>query len=211
LLPSIFYFLDLLRVQNVTPIALDNSSGTYQKVWVLSQPAEWSFYAWVVLELYSLVLEDYRGLLTVGRWSVMAAVSAAVLESVCSLAVPPRITRQGLLMAYCYVAERAVYLSLGVFLVTSLALLGRYPITLNRNTIIHSVVFSLYFLSNMVMFLLLSAGGCALIRLATLGIQIVNLAVLGTWLATLSVAGEQRRQRQRPDTANGQEQILLAN
>jgi hypothetical protein len=33
-----------------------------------------------------------------------------------------------------------------------LALLMRYPITLNRNVIIHSVVFSAYFLSNTAIF-----------------------------------------------------------
>jgi hypothetical protein len=56
-----------------------------------------------------------------------------------------------------------------------LALLMRYPITLNRNVIIHSVVFSAYFLSNTAIFSPL---------------RLLNLGALGTRLAMLNKAGE---------------------
>ena len=52
-----------------------------------------------------------------------------------------------------------------------LALLMRYPITLNRNVIIHSVVFSAYFLSNTAIFSPL---------------RLLNLGALGTRLAMLN-------------------------
>jgi hypothetical protein len=55
-----------------------------------------------------------------------------------------------------------------------LALLMRYPITLNRNVIIHSV-FSAYFLSNTAIFSPL---------------RLLNLGALGTRLAMLNKAGE---------------------
>lgn len=190
-------------------MVLASQSGAYQKFWVLTEPIEWFFYVWVVLELYSLVLQDYQGLYTVGRWSLIVATSLALLASGFSLIVPSHWTRQGHLMAYYYVAERAVYFSLVVFLLTMLALLMRYPITLNRNVIVHSVVFSAYFLSNTAIFLLLSTRGFGALRIAIFATQAVNLGALGTWLAMLNKAGEQRRQRLRPARMPGREERLI--
>jgi hypothetical protein len=187
-----------------------SGSDAYQKIWVLTEPIEWFFYAWVVLELYSLVLQEYRGLYTVGRWSVIVAISVALLASGFSLMVSSHSTGQGHLMAYYYVAERAVYFSLVVFLLTILVLLMRYPITLNRNAITHSVVFSVYFFSNTAIFLLLSTRGFGVIRIATYGTQAVNLIALGTWLAMLNTAGEQRQQRLRPVWMPGREEELVS-
>ena len=48
--------------------AIGPKANTYEKLWVLTEPLEWLLYALVVLEIYALVLQDYRGLATVGRW-----------------------------------------------------------------------------------------------------------------------------------------------
>jgi hypothetical protein len=202
-------FMMFFTLQNTVFVVVASKSDAYQKFWVLTEPIEWLFYVWIVLELYSLVLQDYQGLYTVGRWSLIVAISFALLASGFSLVVPSHATQQGHLMAYYYVAERAVYFSLAVFLLTMLALLMRYPITLNRNVIIHSVVFSAYFLSNTAIFLLLSTRGFGAIRLAIFATQAVNLGALGTWLAMLNKAGEQRRQRLRPAQMPGREERLI--
>jgi hypothetical protein len=207
---AFFLFLIFFTLQNVALAVFAPGSGAYQKIWVLTEPIGWFLYAWVVLELYSLVLQDYQGLYTVGRWSLIVAVSVALLASGFSLMVSSHSTRQGHLMAYYYVAERAVYFSLVVFLLTILVLLMRYPITLNRNTIIHSVVFSAYFLSNTVIFLLLSTRGFGTIRMAIYATQAINLGALGTWLAMLNTAGEQRPQRLRPAWMPGREEELVS-
>jgi hypothetical protein len=206
---AFFFFLIFFILQNAVVVILGTGSGAYQKVWVLTEPIEWFFYAWVVLELYSLVLRDYLGLSTVGRWLLIAAVFAALIASGFSVMVPSHATRQGHLMAYYYVAERAIYFSLAVFLLTILALLTRYPITLSRNTIIHSVVFSTYFLGNTAIFLLLSTRGFAAIHIAAYATQAINLGALGTWLALLNTAGEQRQQTLRPSWMSGSEENLL--
>ena len=206
---AFFFFLIYFIVANGVFVILGPESGAYQKFWVLTEPIEWFIYAWVVLELYSLVLRDYRGLSTVGRWSLMVATFVAVVASGFSLIVPSQMTRQGRLMAYYFVAERAVYFSLVVFLLTILVLLTRYPITLNRNTIVHCVVFSVYFLINTAIFLLLSTGGFGAIKIATYVTQAVNLGALGTWLAMLNAAGEERQQKLRPAWMPGHEANLL--
>jgi hypothetical protein len=205
---AFFLFTIFFTLENGSLGVLNPAGAAYQKIWVLTEPIEWFFYAWVVLELFSLVLRDYQGLCTVGRWSLIAATSVGLLASGFSLMVPSNHTRQGLLMAYYYMAERAIYFSLVVFLLTILLLLTRYPITLNRNTIIHSVVFCVYFLGNTAIFLLLSTRGYEMIRIAAYATQAINLGAMGTWLAMLNEAGERRPQRLRPAWMPGQEEKL---
>lgn len=206
---AFFRFLIFFALQNAACGVLNPGGDFYQKFWVVTEPIEWFLYAWVVLELFSLVLQDYQGLYTVGRWSLFAAIAVALLASGLSLMVPAHTTRQGLLMAYVFVAERAVYFSLVVFLLTILVLLTRYPITLNHNIIVHCVVFSIYFLSNAAIFLLLSTRGMAALKIASYGTQAINLGALGTWLIMLNTAGEQRPQRLRPAWMPGQEERLV--
>lgn len=207
---AFFLFLIFFTLQSVVYALLGPRSGAYQKVWVLSEPIEWFLYVWMVWELYALVLHDYRGLYAVGRWSLIVAVSAGFLASGFTLIIPSHFTRQGHLMTYYYVAERAVYFSLAVFLVTILFLLTRYPITLNRNAIVHSVVFTVYFLSNTIVFLLISTRGQQALQIANYAIQAVNVGALATWLALLNPAGEQRPQRLRPAWMPGQEDKLVS-
>ncbi|MGA2737759.1 MAG: hypothetical protein ABSG65_09935 [Bryobacteraceae bacterium] len=207
---AFFLFLVFSTLQNLAVAIAGAGSGAYQKIWVLTEPFEWLLYVCVVLELYALVLHDYRGLYTAGRWLLMVAIVLALLASAVSLLVPSHYTRQGHLMTYYYMAERAIYFSLAVFLLTIFALLMRYPIALSRNSITHSMVFSVYFFSNAVIFLLVSTRGFEAIRIAGYATQAVNLAALGTWLAILNPAGEKRRQVLRPVWMPGREAELVS-
>jgi hypothetical protein len=205
---AFFLFTIFFALQNTCVGVLNVGGGAYQKIWVLTEPVEWLIYAWIVLELFSLVLEDYQGLYTVGRWTLIAAVSIGLLASGISLMVPTHYTRQSLLMAYYYMAERAIYFSLVVFLLTILLLLTRYPITLSRNAMIHSVVFSTYFLGNTAIFVLLTTRGYGAMRIAAYATQAVNVGAVGTWLALWHAAGERRPQRLRSAWTPGAEEKL---
>src|ERR1017187_706305 len=59
----------------------------YAWFFVLSEPLIMSLYVLIVLELYRLVLERYRGLYTLGRWAMGAAMSIALAVSIMSLRV----------------------------------------------------------------------------------------------------------------------------
>ena len=140
-----FFYLIFATVRFGVFASLRQGGNAYEKIWVLTEPLEWLLYVLVVLEIYALVLQDYRGLSTMGRWVLIAAVVVALLASAISLMAPSQST-QSHLMRYYYVAERAVYFSLVVFLLSILGLLMQYPITLSRNIVVHSMVFSVYFL-----------------------------------------------------------------
>ncbi|HVN04023.1 MAG TPA: hypothetical protein VMT86_06365 [Bryobacteraceae bacterium] len=206
---AFWFFLVFEVLRSGILIFLNSGSNVYQKMWVLMEPVEWVLYVWVVLEIYSRVLEDYRGLATVGKWALVVAVSVALLASCITLIAPSQHTVQGHLMQYYYVAERAVYFSLVVFLLTILGILMQYPITLSRNIVVHSIVFSVYFLSGTVIYLLLSARGFYLLQVVGYAAVVVNLAALGTWLALLNPAGELRKLRLRPAWMPGREEDLV--
>jgi hypothetical protein len=188
---------------------LKQGGRAYQQVWVLTEPLDWLFYVSVVIEIYGLVLQDYKGLSTAGRWALIVAVAVALLASGISLTAPSHYA-QSHLMTYYYVAERAVYFSLLVFLVSILGLLMQYPITLSRNIIVHSMVFSVYFVGNTVLYLLLSMRGAASIAVVTYALPAITLAAVGAWLVLLNPAGELRKLRLRPQWMPGREEELVS-
>lgn len=212
-----FFYMIFATVQLGVLASIGEDNGAYQKVWVLTEPLEWLFYVLVVLEIYALVLQDYRGLSTAGRWVLVLAVLVALLASGISLAAPSQLTGQGSLMRYYYVVERAVYFSLAVFLLSILGFLMQYPITLNRNVIVHSMVFSVYFLGYTVFYLLLSmrrkestAQLQAFIFAITYGLDTIMLAAIGAWLVMLNPAGELRKVSLRPQWMPGREEELVS-
>lgn len=207
---SFFYFLVFYTLQTGLMMTLDPGSGRYQKAYVLTEPIGWVLYALVVLELYSLVLKDFQGLYTVGRWALILAVALALAGSALIIVlVPSHETQQGHLLAYYYVAERAVHFSLAIFLLSILGFMLQYPITLSRNIVLHSMVYTFYFLCSTVVYLALGALGYRVIfavRYALLG---ATLAALIMWLARLNPAGEKQPVRFRPAWMPGGEQQLI--
>ncbi|HXM41672.1 MAG TPA: hypothetical protein VN924_10490 [Bryobacteraceae bacterium] len=210
-------YLVFATLQSGIFISLNQRSNAYQKIWVSTEPLEWLLYILVVLEIYALVLQDYRGLSTAGRWTLIAAVVVALLASGVSFVVPSQLTLQGSLMRYYYVAERAVYFSLAIFLLSILGFLMQYPITLNRNVIVHSMVFSVYFLGNTVIYLLLSMRGKAsaaqlqnFIFVVGYALDAITLAAICAWLVMLNPAGELRKVSLRPQWMPGREEELVS-
>src|SRR5664280_679675 len=87
----IFFAFFIFRIPNsIWPLFLDVSSNLYLHVWVLIEPFEFGFYVLMVVELYKLVLEKYKGLYTLGRWALY--VSLAISVTISAISLIPRIT-----------------------------------------------------------------------------------------------------------------------
>jgi len=185
-------------------------SDLYEKVWAVTEPVEWVFYFLLVVEIYSLVLEDYRGLSTVGRWVLIGAFLLALLASALSLLAPSAYNQQTRTMTYFIVADRAVYFSLLIFLISILFFLLRYPITLSRNIIIHSIVFSVYFIGNTVIYLVLSLAGYHSGPAVGYAVSAITLGTVVAWLMLMNPAGEKRKQSARPRWMPGREEALVS-
>ena len=195
---TFFYYLVFATLQNGVLMIVNPRSGLYQRIWILTEPIEWVFYVLLLLELYSLVLEEHRGIQTMGRWVLYAALSIALLASLLGMVPRSGPMPKSHLLPYYFVAERAIYFSLVVFLLSILLFLMRFPVTLNRNTIVHYAVYSVYFLSNTVIFLLLSMVGKSVTRQINYTISAVTVGTLIAWLVLLNPAGEKYKVKLRP-------------
>lgn len=206
-----FFFYLIFTVLHDGVLTIPKATGKlYYQIWTRTEPVEWLFFALVVLEVYALVLQDYKGLSTVGRWALILAFALALLASGLTVMAPSHDTIQGPLLRYYYVAERAIYFSLAVFLLTILGVLMQYPISLNRNVLVHSIVFSVYFLADTVIYLLLSTLGQGAYSTVRVALDAFTLGALATWLAMLNPAGELRKQSLRPTWMPGREEELVS-
>jgi len=195
---AFFYYLIFSTLQNGVLLGINSRSGLYQRIWLITEPIEWIFYILLLLELYSLVLEEHRGIQTMGRWALYGALSIALLASILGVVPPSGPMPKSHLLPYYYVAERAIYFSLVVFLLSIFFFLMRFPVTLNRNTIVHYVVYSAYFLSNTVIFVVLSMVGKGVTRQVGYVLSAVTVGSLVAWLLWLNPAGEKYKVKLRP-------------
>src|ERR1019366_4050547 len=147
----IFFAFFIFRIPNsIWPLFLEVSSPLYQKIWVLTEPLEFGFYVLIVVELYKLVLEKYKGLYSLGRWALY--VSLAISVSISGISLLPRIQpsmpQRSRIMFYMVATERGVHTGLVIFIVLMLCFLSLFPVKLSRNVRVHALVFSIFFLSH---------------------------------------------------------------
>lgn len=173
----------------------DLRSAAYQKFYIITQPLGWIFSILIVRELYTLVLEKFKGLATLGRWFQYAGLTIALLIS--GLALLPQMrsgtAQRSVVLGYFYAIERGVDCALLVFLLLLLVWLSRYPVPLSRNLLIHSMVYSTLFLSGSVGLFARVFFGFQLSREVSTAMLGVLTACILTWLICLSERGEEVR------------------
>jgi hypothetical protein len=189
---------------------LVSSVAAYVTYWKILQPFTWLFSVWVVLELYTVILERHKGLATFGRWMQYGGFAVSTLVSV--LALLPRIqTGRGHadpVLVYYYAIERGVDCGMLVFLLVLLVWLTQYPVPLSRNVVIHSFAYTALFLSNSVGLFGQAFFGFALSRSVTLALTGVFGICILTWLIFLNAQGEEVRVTVLHFTAEHEERIL---
>lgn len=205
-----FAFLVFLICRSGLLMAFDVRSAWYFKIWFVTEPVSWIFYAAVLLELYSLVLQSHKGLYTVGRWALYGALAIALLLALFSLAAPTRgAFDQSRLIGLMLVAGRGVLLSMVLFLVLILAFLSRYPVTLGRNVIIHTIVYSAFFLSCTLAFLIRTILGFQVAQPVNLALSGIGAACAVAWAVLLGPEGERRPVRLHMVWNRSREQTLV--
>jgi hypothetical protein len=206
--PALFGFL--LFVSLLSLAFLASSVPVYVTCWKVLQPFTWLFSVWVVLELYSVILEKHKGLATLGRWMQYAGFTVSTLVSL--LALLPRIragTRQAdPVLVYYYGIERGVDCGMLVFLLLLLVWLTHYPVPLSRNVVTHSFVYTALFLTNSVGLFGQAFFGFTLSRPVTLALTAVFGLCILTWLTLLNANGEEIRVTVSHFSAEHEERVL---
>lgn len=182
-----------LAVALLSLAAMPFTPGTfaYGLVWIISEPIILLLYVLVVLELYALVLRDYAGLATLSRRSLSVFVGLSIGISLLTLFPDlnhPE-TRSPWLV-YVHILQRGVMTSLLVFLMFMLGFLAWYPVRVSRNTIVHSMVFVVFFLSRTISTFYLNVVGDEARRLVSLALLVINVACVSVWILALNPAGE---------------------
>jgi hypothetical protein len=193
--PVFFWYFTFRVPDSAWPLFLKADSGLYQKLWMLTEPVAWLFHILVVFELYRLVLEDHKGIYTLGRWAMYAALAVAIPISILSL-IPhftihtPDKTRY---MGYEFATARGIDFSLALFLVLILLFLSRYPMKLSRNVIVHAALYTILFFSDAFAVFLRTFK---IVATETLNIVMTGLACacIAAWLILLGRRGEERHE-----------------
>jgi hypothetical protein len=201
-----FYFLVFRACVSFSTFLIhDTSSALYFHVFVWTTPIVFIFYVLIVAELYRLVLEKYRGLYTMGRWVMFGSVIVSMTISVLSLLpkLSPATPQRSRAVGYIMYTERGVDTALAVFIVLILLFLSFFPIRLSRNTRVHAVIYSVFFLSSTVALLLRTYFGMRVAATVNTMLLVLNLCSVLAWLALLNPAGEEVAGRPRMvDPAN---------
>jgi len=185
----------------------------YFQFFTWTEPISVIFYVLIVFELYRLVLSRYKGLYTLGRWAMAAATALAIVISIVSLTVAKQGAGAGAskpsqsVMVFELGAEARIDLALVVFIVLIVWFMSRYPIYLNRNVIIHTVVYSVFFFAN--------ALGLVLWLFNINVITPVNLTLMGiasacavAWWIGLTAKGEEVQVHLPALGAGAEERVL---
>jgi len=189
-----------------TPFA----TNAYGWVWLLTDPAVWVFWVVVVLELYSLVLQNYKGIASLGRWVLLTGLAIGVAISVLTLQADLSNPAEKYPIVRLFLAiDRSVASSLVIFLLVISCFLAWYPVPLSRNVVVHCIVYAGYFLSVTLVVLLRNLAGSGVTQVVSVLASCVTLVCLVVWVCLLNRAGESAKVRLRPRWAEGHEEELV--
>jgi hypothetical protein len=185
-------------------------SLVYRNIWRITQPIIWLLYILVVLELCSLVFKEYRGIQKLGRWAIYGSLAASVCLSTITL-VPawlrsndPAFSLQRYLMV-----ERGIDFGLVLLLLLILGFLVLFPIQLSRNVIIHSVLYSVFFMSGSMAILIVNVTGIRISIAVSSCFMGISTACLIAWMMLITREGEVKMMAIRKPMVTASEDRLI--
>jgi len=207
LLALVPWAASLMRGRPNRPFA----TNAYAYTWFATAPVTWVLYVLVVLELFSLILQNFKGIASLGRWVMLGGLATAVVLSTLTLSMDlSNADEKFRILRVFLVVDRGVASSLVIFLLILAGFLTWYPVPLNRNVVVHCIVYAGYFLSVSLGMLLRNLNGSAVSFTVNVVLSSVTLASLAVWIVFLDRAGESVKVRVRPEWAPGDEQELVA-
>ena len=184
-----FGYLVLELLQSLIPVLVPVGSRLYRDAFIASQAFIVTFYALVVLELYSKVLGGLAGIAAVARRYIQIILVLGIAIALLLLAlVKATATPTGYLFTY----ERTVMASLVLFILLVTLFLVYYPVPLGRNVTAYMMGYVVYFLSRAAGALQINADRGWTRKSSSIEMA-VSVLCLGFWIIALSREGEARR------------------
>jgi hypothetical protein len=187
------------------------ANRVYAWTWAVTVPMLWILQLLIVLELYSLVLQNYKGIASMGRWAVLAGLAGAIVLA--SLALPSELsqsTEHSPVLRIFGVVTLGLDSSLVIFLLFITAFLVWFPIPLSRNVVLYSMVYALYFTTGAVLEFVQNLHGLAVWGVMNIALTSINLLCLGIWIVFLNRASEATKVVVRQAWAPEHQEFLIA-
>ncbi len=132
----------------------------YGFLYVYTEPLLWALYFLLILELYSLMLEDFPGIRRLGRWVMFSGLGAATLAG-CALLL---LDRQAGFFHYPFFAsltlrERSIFFCLGGLTTLLVLFISHFRLPVARNLLVLCASFGGYFILNALLFMLVHYFG----------------------------------------------------
>ena len=187
-----FCFLIAQAFQSLLLFSVPVGSAAYFWAYFITAPVLWLSYFLVVREIYALIFNAYKGIYTVTRWSMYAAWVLAIVVSTLSIVVTHSAAAGESHLKYVLTMERGVVFSLVLFLPLALYFLSHYPIALHRNAVVHSILYSTFFLADAGMHAINATASAGVSHLANLALMAITGICFGAWSVLLTRKGEVR-------------------
>ncbi|HEX3743395.1 MAG TPA: hypothetical protein VHW09_05685 [Bryobacteraceae bacterium] len=206
---SMTWFLVLSNVKGLAG-GDGTNSNMYFYSYLIIEPILLLAYILVVIELYSLVLEKYRGLYTLGRWAMYAAILISGTVSILTFIpkINPLLPEPSKRLMLELAAERGIDLALVLFILLIVWFLSKYPVPLSRNVVVHTVIYAIFFLSDTMLLLWRSLLGENVTPTANVVATAISAACSFAWAILLTDRGEEVRAQLPQIRAEAEERIL---
>lgn len=193
-LAAIYRYLTLRAGFECARVALaywmPRDTDFYGYFYFTTQPILWILDVLMLLEVYSVVFNQQRGIATFSRKVILAAMAFSAGIAALTFAFQPVDTLSETLAGVAAL-ERAVNISLLCFIAILVGFLTWFPVRLSRNTLLHSTVFSLYFALRAGASLIrtsISQDLWLVLNTAVLSASVLSIAV---WILRLTPQGEE--------------------
>jgi hypothetical protein len=185
-------------------------SDLYFYLFFCSEPFFLLAYILMVMELYQLVLERYKGLYTLGRWAMYGAILISGTISILTLLpkIGASMPEPSKWLFYEVGAERGVDLALVIFILLIVWFLSKYPVPLSRNVVTHTVIYSVFFLSDALVLLWRTLLGYHVNDIFNVVSSAISSGCAIAWWLMLSAKGEEVRVQVPQVRPDSEERIL---
>jgi hypothetical protein len=186
---SAYLLTESLRI--VLGLIIPARSNLYAYLYFVSEPLVWLLSMLAVLEIYGMVLKDRPGITNLGRKAVFVAMALSlVVAAAMSSSIDQHPEVQYRVLHSFFLLSRFVTASLLLFLLLITAVLVWFPISLNRNTVLHCCLFAVFFLLKVSMFVILTVIGQGAYFTVNDTLLITVTLCTGAWLIWLGPEGE---------------------
>ncbi len=186
--PCFFGYLLVASLQALVLSFLSVDSPSYFYPWLITQALLTFFGVLIVLELYTLVLRDLPGIATASRRYLKICLGLAIVGSLVLLQLEQ--TPHTLITTFM-VIDRVLVTSLLIFVLMLTAFLVYYPVPINRNLVVYSIGYAIYFMAKSSSLLTLNMS-YTWVRQFGIVVVIASTVSMLFWLVGLNRQGEER-------------------